>query len=101
MKKTLYFIFFAITFVTNAQEIQEIYHKAKIHYSSTNDLIRLNNLDIPIEHGVHNKGNFIISDFSVSEIQKAKNAGFTVDILIENMKEHFLQNNKNVWSTKK
>lgn len=94
MKNILYIALFLISFFSNAQEVQEIYHKAKVYYSSTNDLIKLSRLDIPIDHGINENDKSIISDFSVSEIQKIKNTGFTVDILIENMKEYFLQNNK-------
>ena len=75
------------------QDIQEKHQRAKISYNQSEDLIKLESFGIPIDHGVHKKGVFIISDFSISEIQTAINAGYIVDILIEDSKEYFLQRN--------
>ena len=75
------------------QDIQEKHQRAKISYNQSEDLMKLESFGIPIDHGVHKKGVFIISDFSISEIQTARNAGYTVDILIEDSKEYFLQRN--------
>ena len=75
------------------QDIQEKHQRAKISYNQSEDLMKLESFGIPIDHGVHKKGVFIISDFSISEIQNARNAGYTVDILIEDSKEYFLQRN--------
>ena len=75
------------------QDIQEKHQRAKISYNQSEDLIKLESFGIPIDHGVHKKGVFIISDFSISEIQTARNAGYIVDILIEDSKEYFLQRN--------
>ena len=75
------------------QDIQEKHQRAKISYNQSEDLMKLESFGIPIDHGVHKKGVFIISDFSISEIQTAINAGYIVDILIEDSKEYFLQRN--------
>ena len=75
------------------QDIQEKHQRAKISYNQSEDLMKLESFGIPLDHGVHKKGVFIISDFSISEIQTARNAGYRVDILIEDSKEHFLQRN--------
>ena len=75
------------------QDIQEKHQRAKISYNQSEDLMKLESFGIPIDHGVHKKGVFIISDFSISEIQTARNAGYIVDILIEDSKEYFLQRN--------
>lgn len=80
-------------FFSNAQEFQEKYQKAKIYYTNNQDLKQLDQLGIPVDHGIHKKGYFIISDFSVSELEKARNAGYQVDILIEDSKQYFLQQN--------
>ncbi len=93
MKKLLLLIFLCATIGTS-QESQETYQRAKIHYSSPNDLQRLESLGVPIEHGTHKKGYFLISDFSVTEIAVARTAGFKVDVLIEDSKEYFLQQNR-------
>ena len=93
MRKSILFIFILCTALGFSQNLQEKHQRAKISYNQSEDLIKLESFGIPIDHGVHKKGVFIISDFSISEIQTARNAGFTVDILIEDSKEYFLQRN--------
>ena len=93
MRKNILFIFILCTVLGFSQNLQEKHQRAKISYNQSEDLIKLESLGIPIDHGVHKKGVFIISDFSISEIQTARNTGYTVDILIEDSKEYFLQRN--------
>ena len=93
MRKSILFIFILCTALGFSQNLQEKHQRAKISYNQSEDLIKLESFGIPIDHGVHKKGVFIISDFSISEIQTARNAGYTVDILIEDSKEYFLQRN--------
>jgi hypothetical protein len=76
-----------------SQKVQEKHQRAKINYNQPDDLRTLESIGIPVDHGVHKKGVFIISDFSISEIEKARNAGYKVDLLIEDSKEYFLQRN--------
>ena len=93
MKKKILLPVFLIIQIMFGQDIQEKHQRAKISYNQSEDLIKLESFGIPIDHGVHKKGVFIISDFSISEIQTAINAGYIVDILIEDSKEYFLQRN--------
>ncbi|MFK5983245.1 MAG: M14 family zinc carboxypeptidase [Flavobacteriaceae bacterium] len=93
MKKCLFLLFFIIFQVVFSQSIQEKYQRAKIYYNQSNSLSILNELGIPIDHGRNLKNDFVLSDFSVSEIEKARNAGFRVEILIEDSREYFLQQN--------
>ncbi|MDC8003604.1 M14 family zinc carboxypeptidase [Aureisphaera galaxeae] len=79
-----------------AQEVQEIHQRAKIHFNDPSDINTLLNLGIAVDHGINLRENFVLSDFSVSEVQKAMQAGFKVDVLIEDSKAYFLQNNKKV-----
>lgn len=78
-----------------SQSVQEKYQRAKIDYSTSEDLSRLSALGIPIEHATAKKGHYIISDFSITELESARNAGFKVEILIEDSTAFFLQKNKN------
>ena len=93
MKKLFTLLIICVTSLSFSQNIQEKHQRAKINYSQIDDLNRLDLLGIPVDHGIHKRGFFVISDFSVSEIEKARNAGFTVDILIEDSKEYFLEQN--------
>jgi hypothetical protein len=94
MQKILLFVFFGFTFTVFSQNLQEKYQHAQINYNNVDDLVRLSNLGIPVDHGIHKRGVFLISDFSESEIETARNAGFTVDILIDDAKEYFLEQNR-------
>ena len=94
MKKNLLPLFLLIASMVFSQEVQETYQRAKISYNTIEDLTRMHSLDIPVDHGVHKKGHFIISDFSVSELDRARSAGYMVEVLIEDSKEYFLQQNR-------
>lgn len=94
MKQLLLLFLLVTTSFVYAQEVQEKYQRAKINYSTTEDLSKLASLGIPVEHGTHKRGHFIISDFSVSELAQARNAGYKVEVLIEDSKQYFLQRNQ-------
>lgn len=95
MKKLLLLFVLLSTFTSFSQNKQEQYQRAKISYAGQNGLLQLEKLGLAVEHGTHKKGYFVISDFSVSEIETARVAGFQVDVLIQDSKEHFLQQNRN------
>lgn len=72
---------------------QNTYHKAKIYYSSTKDLVLLANQGVAIDHVTHKKGVFIESDFSQNEINLAKGLGLNVEIVIPNVSEFYANQN--------
>ncbi len=92
MKKFLLLLF--ICSIGFAQQ-SEIYQRAKISLDESHTLADLSNLGLAVDHGIFKKDISIISEFSVSEIAKAKNAGFTVEILVEDAKAEFLKQNAN------
>ncbi len=94
MKKLLLLLILCVTSISFSQEIQEKHQRAKIYYTHIEDLSRLDTLGIPVDHGIHKRGHFVISDFSVSEIEAVRSAGFSVDILIEDSKAYFLEQNR-------
>ena len=94
MKHFLLALFVIFSSLGYAQETQEIYQRAKISYSQIEDLSRLAALDIPIEHGIQKKGYFIISEFSVSELDRARSNGFQVEVITPDAKAHFLEQNR-------
>jgi carboxypeptidase T len=95
MKYTLLLCSFLLSTVLFAQELQEKHQKAKISYTAANSLESLESLGLAVDHGVHKKGHFVISDFSVTELEEARAAGFQVEILVEDSKAYFLQQNRN------
>lgn len=92
MKKILLASLFFVTCLGFSQEVQETYQRAKISYQGKS-LSQLEALDIPVDHGIKKKGHFIISEFSVSELDRARANGFQVDVIIEDAKAHFLAEN--------
>ena len=93
MKQTLITIF--LTLIIGVSLAQQTYHKAKIYYNSTKDLVLLANQGITIDHVTHKKGVFIESDFSQNEINIAKGLGLTVEITIPNVSEFYATQNTN------
>ena len=86
MKKLLTLLV-VITFYAfaKAQQTPLTYHKAKIYLSSSHTLQNLKNLDVAVDHVVHKDGTFVISDFSTDEINLARQSGYKVDVLINDV----------------
>jgi hypothetical protein len=89
MKKNLFLLFLTNLLILTAFS-QEQYSRAKI-WTNTESLNELSNLGLAIDHSFAKKNTFVISDFSETEIQKAKDAGFKVDILIEDVKSFYVE----------
>lgn len=92
MRVTLLFIC-ATFFSINFSLAQEVYHKAKIWFNN-HSLQELADLGLDIDHGIIKEGTFIISDFSASQINLVKEAGYKVDIEIENVSAYYANQNK-------
>ena len=67
---------------------QTIYHKAKISLENK-DIADLAKLGLEVDHGHLALGRFIENDFSEYEIEIIKNAGFDVEIIIENVQTYY------------
>jgi len=72
----------------------EKFHKVKINYTSPDDLVKLANQGVCIDHGLHKKNHFFISDFSESEIEKMLSLNFDYEILINDVTHFYKQRNK-------
>jgi murein tripeptide amidase MpaA len=72
----------------------EKFHKVKINYTSPADLVKLTNQGVCIDHGLHKKNHFFISDFSESEIEKMLSLNFDYEILINDVTHFYKQRNK-------
>ena len=88
MKKTVLALTLLFSVVSLAQDVQEIYQRAKISIQGKS-LSQLQALDIPVDHGIKKKDHFVISEFSVSELDRARANGFEVEVLIADAKAHF------------
>tara|TARA_Y100000385_G_scaffold291801_2_gene372515 strand:- start:4490 stop:6925 length:2436 start_codon:yes stop_codon:yes gene_type:complete len=96
MKKifSIFIIIMISVFNLNAQSISEIYHRAKIYYDQPSDVEFLESQGISLDHGFHKKNNSFESDFSEKEIEKAQSMGYTVEIVIEDVKSYYVARNK-------
>lgn len=89
----LLFVFISIPL--SAQTIENnTYKRAKISLDTSHTLEQLNTLEIAADHGMIKRNQFIISDFSVKELDKAQANGFTVQILIEDVKSFYKSQNE-------
>jgi carboxypeptidase T len=80
---------------SHAQDnVSPTYKKARIHYTSKNDIIKLQNNNIGIDHGIQSSKKYVESVFSTNEIAQAKKLGYTVTILIEDMEQHIQERNR-------
>ena len=70
------------------------FHKVKINYTSPADLVKLAKQGVCIDHGLHKKNHFFISDFSESEIEKMLSLNFDYEILINDVTHFYKQRNK-------
>ncbi len=92
MKKL--FLLVLLISISGISQKTPIYKKAKIRYNTISNFKALSKLGIPLDHGIHKQGVFIISDFSEKEIEAAKSLGLQVDILIEDVGADFLKRNE-------
>ncbi|MCH2231016.1 MAG: immune inhibitor A [Crocinitomicaceae bacterium] len=76
------------------------YSKVKI-YADSEGLRRLAELGVPVDHGIQKRNTFLISDFSAQEIETIANNGFMFDIMIEDVKEFYRNQNLNPVLTEK
>ena len=85
---------FCFIFSTNFYAQIEKYNRVKIFLNSENNLEKLSSFGIEIDHGIHKKGQYFISEFSQKEIKSILNSNFKIEILREDVVQYFLDQNK-------
>jgi hypothetical protein len=86
MKKFISILFFAL--FCSIVYGQEHYSKAKI-WLLEKSIKELSDLGVSVDHGTYKENTFLICDFSSDEIELMRNNGFEVDILIEDVKAFY------------
>jgi hypothetical protein len=71
----------------------EGFHRAKIFYSTTDQLERLAELGVDTDHGQHKKGHSYESDFSAAELTKVREAGLEYTITIKDVDKFYVDQN--------
>ncbi len=94
------FSFFCLITLTAQTPKQEKYAQVKI-YTSENGLTELAGLGLAVDHGIHKKDAFFIGDFSESELIKIRAAGFTYEVLQDDLTNYYVERNKTTTGQKK
>tara|TARA_B110000483_G_scaffold92234_1_gene113743 strand:- start:479 stop:904 length:426 start_codon:yes stop_codon:yes gene_type:complete len=96
MKKLLTILTILCSSSLISQNIDEEFHRAKIYYNQASDLSALIAAGVPIDHGSHEKNLYFESDFSETDIKKVQALGYTIEIVIRDVRSFYLnQNNPN------
>ena len=89
-----------LTLFISGLSLAQNYSRAKI-LTGSEGLQTLAEMGIAIDHGTVKRSTFFISDFSSEEINTIRNAGFTVEILIDDVQAYYINQNKNPQATEK
>jgi hypothetical protein len=94
MNRSILSILFIIIFTT--AQAQEKYSRVKVMLDEKNSLQKLLSLGVAADHGEFKKGTWIITDLSEEDINIAKNAGFSIEMLIDDVIEFYENRNKSI-----
>lgn len=87
MKNTLLsIIFFTLTLTLNAQD----YSRLKV-FANEEQLYKLGNLGVAVDHGIRKEGTFFISDFSQAERAIMDQYEFNYEVLIEDVEKYYAE----------
>ncbi|MDP4637349.1 MAG: M14 family zinc carboxypeptidase [Crocinitomicaceae bacterium] len=86
MKLTLLsLIFICLSWSANAQD----YSRLKV-FVTNDQLIKLGNLGVTVDHGIRKEGSFFISDFSSAERAIMDQYEFDYEVLIEDVEQYYI-----------
>ena len=83
-----------LSFSASYGQKTEKFSRAKILFDKSHTISKLAELGLATDHGEHKKNTYFVSDFSESELRSARDAGFTVEIVIDNVQQHYRDQNK-------
>jgi carboxypeptidase T len=93
--RSLFSVIIALLLAVCAHAQQrELYSRAKIYLDESHTINDLSALGLAVDHGEQKKNTYFISDFSASELERARKAGFKADILIQDVSKHYAEQNK-------
>jgi PKD repeat protein len=90
--RTLLFSFFLLSF--SLISFSQNYSRVKV-FGTQEQLLKLSNLGVAMDHGINKEGLFFISDFSKDEIDIMKQYSFDYEILIEDVEKYYIDLLKN------
>ncbi len=86
--KTVFALIFGVLSITTFQA--QNYSRIKV-FGDNEDLYRLGELGVAVDHGIRKEGMFFISDFSKQEIEIMKQFGFDHEILIADVEAYYVE----------
>ena len=89
MKLFVFLLAVFSAFYANQAYAQD-YSRLKI-FANEQELHKLSNLGVTIDHGIHKEGVFFISDFSKEERQIMDTYEFNYEVLIEDVQAYYIQ----------
>ena len=89
MKLFVFLLAVFSTFYANQAYAQD-YSRLKI-FANEQELHKLSNLGVTIDHGIHKEGVFFISDFSKEERQIMDTYEFNYEVLIEDVQAYYIE----------
>ncbi len=91
----IYVLLIAFAFFTfaKAQQSSSLFQRAKITFQDENNLDKLAQLGIYADHALHKEGVFMISEFSEQDLDRARQEGYEIEVLVTDLKAHFLEQN--------
>lgn len=90
MKKLFAGLFLMTSLSGVGQVLTESYSRVKV-FATSDQLTELMELGVPVDHGEVKKNTWIITDLSQSEISTVQAYGLVYEVLIEDVKEYYLE----------
>jgi PKD repeat protein len=91
-----------ISIIISFSAFSQNYSRVKV-FGNENDMYRLGQLGVAVDHGIRKQGTFLISDFSKEEIQIMNDYEFNYEILIPDVQAYYVDmlNNPKPTATQK
>lgn len=87
-------LFLVLVFFSGFAQLSNKYSRIKV-FASQEELKKLDDLGVPVDHVWSKPGQFIISDFSTDEFNKIKGVGLNYEILIDDVQAYYIDQNDN------
>jgi carboxypeptidase T len=89
MKISKLFLFFAFFLSISSYSFSQNYSRVKV-FGANEELLKLGNLGVTMDHGIRKEGLFFISDFSKDEISIMQKYGYDYKILIADVEKYYI-----------
>jgi hypothetical protein len=89
----LLFIILRVSCGAFAQGKDEVWSRVKVLFSNGLGMKELSALGLDTDHGQYKSGKWFLSEFSNSEIKRIREAGFETEVLVSDVRQHFLNRN--------